>query len=142
MTLSNEDMDLIFRNARTQNGWQPKPVSDAQLRELYELMKWAPTTMNTNPARILFLRSAAAKERLKPALSPGNVDKTMAAPVTADHRLRHPILRTAAETFSAQPERARHIRRRGEEGARGEDRVPQRFDAGRLLHPRRPLYRS
>lgn len=83
MTLSNEDMDLIFRNARTQNGWQPKPVSDAQLRALYELMKWAPTTMNTNPARILFLRSQAAKERLKPALSPGNVDKTMAAPVTA-----------------------------------------------------------
>ncbi len=83
MTLSPEDMDLIFRNARTHNGWQPKPVSDAQLRELYDLMKWAPTTMNTNPARILFLRSREAKERLKPALSPGNVDKTMAAPVTA-----------------------------------------------------------
>ncbi len=82
-TLSPEDEDLIFRNARTQNGWQPKPVSDAQLRELYDLMKWAPTTMNTNPARMLFLRSPEAKERLKPALSPGNVDKTMAAPVTA-----------------------------------------------------------
>lgn len=83
MTLSPEDMDLIFRNARSQNGWQAKPVSDEQLRQLYELMKWAPTTMNTQPARILFLRSAAAKERLKPALNPGNVDKTMAAPVTA-----------------------------------------------------------
>jgi 3-hydroxypropanoate dehydrogenase len=76
-------MDLIFRTARTQNGWQAKPVSDDQLRDLYELMKWAPTTMNTQPARILFLRSREAKERLKPALSPGNVDKTMAAPVTA-----------------------------------------------------------
>ena len=83
MKLSPEDMDLIFRNARTQNGWQPKPVSDVQLHELYELMKWAPTTMNSNPARILFLRSPEAKERLKPALNPGNVDKTMAAPVTA-----------------------------------------------------------
>jgi len=83
MTLSPEDMDLIFRNARSQNGWQAKPVSDAQLRELYELMKWPPTTMNTQPARILFLRSPEAKERLKPALNPGNVDKTMAAPVTA-----------------------------------------------------------
>jgi len=83
MTLSPEDMDLIFRNARSQNGWQAKPVSDEQLRQLYELMKWAPTTMNTQPARILFLRGAAAKERLKPALNPGNVDKTMAAPVTA-----------------------------------------------------------
>ena len=83
MTLSPEDMDLLFRNARSQNGWQAKPVSDEQLRQLYELMKWAPTTMNTQPARILFLRSAAAKERLRPALNPGNVDKTMAAPVTA-----------------------------------------------------------
>ena len=83
MALSPEDMDLIFRNARSQNGWQAKPVSDEQLREIYELMKWAPTTMNTQPARILFLRSREAKERLKPALNPGNVDKTMAAPVTA-----------------------------------------------------------
>ncbi len=83
MMLSPEDMDLVFRNARTQNGWQPRLVDDAQLRELYALMKWAPTTMNTNPARILFLRSREAKERLRPALSPGNVDKTMAAPVTA-----------------------------------------------------------
>jgi 3-hydroxypropanoate dehydrogenase len=83
MMLSTNDMDLIFRNARSQNGWQAKPVSDEQLHELYELMKWAPTTMNTQPARILFLRSREAKERLKPALNPGNVDKTMAAPVTA-----------------------------------------------------------
>ena len=83
MALSPEDMDLIFRNARTHNGWQHKPVNDESLRELYDLMKWAPTTMNTNPARILFLRSREAKERLKPALNPGNVDKTMAAPVTA-----------------------------------------------------------
>src|ERR1035437_3889517 len=83
MTLSAEDMDLIFSKARTQNGWQARPVSDEQLRALYDLMKWAPTTMNTSPARILFLRSRDAKERLKPALNPGNVDKTMAAPVTA-----------------------------------------------------------
>ena len=83
MMLSPEDMDLIFRKARTHNGWQPQPVSDVQLRELYDLMKWPPTTMNTNPVRILFLRSREAKERLKPALSPGNVDKTMVAPVTA-----------------------------------------------------------
>ena len=81
--LSAEDMGLIFRNARSQNGWLAKPVSDEQLRALYELMQWAPTTMNTQPARIVFLRSPEAKARLKPALNPGNVDKTMAAPVTA-----------------------------------------------------------
>jgi 3-hydroxypropanoate dehydrogenase len=83
MTLDAESMDLMFRNARSQNGWQAKPVGDGQLRELYELMKWAPSTMNTQPARIVFVRSREAKERLKPALNPGNVDKTMAAPVTA-----------------------------------------------------------
>ena len=83
MTLSPEQMDLLFGNARSQNGWQAKPVSDEQLRALYEVMKWAPTTMNTQPGRILFLRSSEAKARLKPALNPGNVDKTMAAPVTA-----------------------------------------------------------
>jgi 3-hydroxypropanoate dehydrogenase len=81
--LSPEDMDLIFRAARSHNGWQAKPVSDEQLHALYELMKWAPTTMNTQPARILFLRSREAKERLKAALDPGNVAQTMAAPATA-----------------------------------------------------------
>ncbi|MFH1604413.1 MAG: malonic semialdehyde reductase [Pseudomonadota bacterium] len=83
MTLSLKGMDLIFRTARSHSSWQAKPVSDEQLRQLYDLMKWAPTSMNCGPARILFLRSPDAKERLKPALSPGNVDKTMAAPVTA-----------------------------------------------------------
>ncbi len=83
MMLNTEDMDLIFRNARSHGAWQQQPVSDEQLRALYDLMKWAPTTMNTQPARIVFLRSREAKERLKPALNPGNVDKTMAAPVTA-----------------------------------------------------------
>jgi len=83
MTLGTEGMDLVFRMARSHSAWQAKPVGDERLRELYDLMKWAPTSMNIGPARILFLRSRESKERLKPALSPGNVDKTMAAPVTA-----------------------------------------------------------
>lgn len=81
--LDDRALDVIFRKARTHNGWLPKPVSDETLRRLYELMKWAPTSANCSPARILFLRSPEAKERLKPALSSGNRDKTMAAPVTA-----------------------------------------------------------
>jgi 3-hydroxypropanoate dehydrogenase len=81
--LTDDALDLIFRKARTQNGWQDRPVTDAQLQELYELMKWGPTTMNSSPARIVFLRTTQAKERLKPALSPGNTAKTMQAPVTA-----------------------------------------------------------
>ncbi|NBT65570.1 MAG: malonic semialdehyde reductase [Betaproteobacteria bacterium] len=79
--LSSEALDCLFRQARTANGWLDKPVSDQQIHELYELMKWAPTSANSQPARFVFLRSSEAKERLRPALSPGNVDKTMAAPV-------------------------------------------------------------
>ena len=82
-TLNEEGMDLLFRKARTHNAWLDRPVSDATLRQLYELMKWGPTSANSSPARVLFLRTAQAKARLLPALSPGNVEKTRAAPVTA-----------------------------------------------------------
>jgi 3-hydroxypropanoate dehydrogenase len=81
--LNEEALDLLFRKARSHNEWLDKPVSDALLHELYELMKWGPTSANSCPARILFLRTPAAKQRLVPALSPGNVQKTLKAPVTA-----------------------------------------------------------
>jgi 3-hydroxypropanoate dehydrogenase len=81
--LDDATLDTIFRKARTHNGWQDKPVSDETLRQLYELMKWGPTSANCSPARILFLRTKQAKERLRPALSSGNTAKTIAAPVTA-----------------------------------------------------------
>ena len=81
--LNDAALDQIFRTARTQNGWQPKPVSDDQIKALYELMKWGPTTGNSQPGRLVFLRTQAAKERLKPHLSPANQDKSMAAPVVA-----------------------------------------------------------
>jgi 3-hydroxypropanoate dehydrogenase len=74
---------MAFRNARTFNKFSDRTVSDETLQQLYELCKWGPTSMNTQPMRLVFVKSAAAKEKLKPALSPGNVDKTMAAPVTA-----------------------------------------------------------
>ncbi len=76
-------LDILFRNARTYRAWLDKPVSDETLRGLYDLMKWGPSSGNCFPIRILFLRSRGAKERLRPALSPNNVDKTMTAPVTA-----------------------------------------------------------
>ena len=81
--VNEEAVDIIFRKARTHISWLDKPVSDDLLRALYDLMKWGPTSANCSPARILFLRTHEAKERLRPALSPNNVDKTMAAPVTA-----------------------------------------------------------
>lgn len=79
--LSPDALDVVFRTARTQNGWLDKPVSDSKLQELYELLKHGPTSMNTCPARFVFLRTREAKARLLPALAPGNVDKTKDAPV-------------------------------------------------------------
>ena len=83
MTLDGKALDLLFLSARTQNGWLPRPVSDDQLRAIYRIMRDGPTSANSCPARILFIRTPEAKARLIPALSPGNVDKTKAAPVTA-----------------------------------------------------------
>jgi 3-hydroxypropanoate dehydrogenase len=75
-------LDQLFRTARTHNAWQKKDVPDALLHELYDLLKWAPTSANASPARFVFVKSAEAKAKLKEALAPGNVDKTMSAPVT------------------------------------------------------------
>ena len=75
-------LDTLFHNARTHSKWLDKPVSDDLLRQLYELLKWAPASANSNPARFVFLRTKEAQERLRPALAPGNVEKTMTAPVT------------------------------------------------------------
>lgn len=76
-------LDQLFFSARTHNAWALREVPDALLRELVDLMKWAPTSANSSPARIVFVTSAAGKARLKPLLMEGNVEKTMAAPVTA-----------------------------------------------------------
>lgn len=82
MAGTNACIEELFRNARTHNAWLDKPVTDETLRELYDALKWGPTSANASPARFVFLRSAAAKERLRPSLAPGNVEKTMTAPVT------------------------------------------------------------
>ena len=80
-TLDENALDLLFREARTHNGWLDKEVSDETLHALYDLMKMGPTSMNMSPARLVFVRTAEAKERLKPHLMGANVDKTMDAPV-------------------------------------------------------------
>jgi 3-hydroxypropanoate dehydrogenase len=76
-------LDQLFRAARTQNKWQDRPVPDAKLEELYELLKWGPTSANSSPARFVFIRTPEGKAKLKEALSAGNTEKTMTAPVTA-----------------------------------------------------------
>ena len=83
MAINDEALDVIFRAAHTQNKWRDKPVSQALLMAVYDLMRWGPTSANCSPARLVFVVSQAAKERLKPHLSPGNVEKAMGAPVTA-----------------------------------------------------------
>lgn len=82
-TLTDDALDTLFRTARTHNAWTDEAVSDATLRKIFELMKWGPTSANMSPARFVFVKSKAGKEKLKPALSEGNMAKTMAAPVTA-----------------------------------------------------------
>ena len=79
----NVTTEQLFSEARTQNAFTDQPVPEAQLHQLYDLMKWGPTSANCSPARIAFVASAAAKEKLLACMSPGNVDKTRSAPVVA-----------------------------------------------------------
>lgn len=81
--LHDECLNRIFREARTHNAWLDKPVDDAVLKHVYDLAKMGPTSANMSPMRVVFVKSKGAKEKLKPALHAGNLDKTMAAPVTA-----------------------------------------------------------
>jgi 3-hydroxypropanoate dehydrogenase len=81
--LSDTALDQLFREARTFNAWLPKGVSDEQLHQLYDLAKFGPTSANSSPMRVVFVKSKAAKEKLSPLMSDGNRAKTMAAPVNA-----------------------------------------------------------
>jgi 3-hydroxypropanoate dehydrogenase len=82
MALDDHALDILFRAARTKWQWTAEPVTDEDLAALYELVKLGPTSGNCSPARFVFVRTAEGKEKLQPALSPGNFEKTMAAPVT------------------------------------------------------------
>ena len=82
MKLEADALDLLFREARAHNRFTDEPVTDEQLQALYDILKMGPTSANSSPARFLFLRTQEARQKLAPALSSGNRDKTMAAPVT------------------------------------------------------------
>jgi 3-hydroxypropanoate dehydrogenase len=81
--LSRDAIDQLFRDAHTAHAFRADPIPDETLQALYELLRWAPTSFNCQPARFVFVRSAAAKEKLKPALIASNVAQTASAPVTA-----------------------------------------------------------
>jgi 3-hydroxypropanoate dehydrogenase len=82
-TLDAAALDQLFRRARSHNAWQQKEVPDSLLRALHDVMKWGPTSANSWPMRVVFVKSAAAKARLLPCMAPGNIDKTQSAPVVA-----------------------------------------------------------
>lgn len=81
--LDDKSLDLIFREARTRNGWSDAPVTDAEIKAVYDLFKFGPTAVNSTPARVVWVKSDAAKKRLEPLLSEGNRAKSMKAPVIA-----------------------------------------------------------
>jgi 3-hydroxypropanoate dehydrogenase len=82
MTIDAAGHDLLFREARTHNKWRDTPVADETLRELYDILKFGPTSANSSPARFVFIHTKEGKQKLAPALSAGNMEKTMNAPVT------------------------------------------------------------
>ncbi len=81
--LSQDALKQLFIEARTEHGWLPKPVSDQQLKDIYDSLKWGPTAFNSLPAHIVFVKSDEAKQRLLKHLAPGNVRQASEAPVTA-----------------------------------------------------------
>jgi 3-hydroxypropanoate dehydrogenase len=100
-------LELAFSQARSFNKFKPDPVSDDTLRELHALLKWGPTSFNSQPARFVFLRTTAAKQRLKPTLMASNVDKTMAAPVVVIVAMDTRFFEHLPEQFPASP--AKHF---------------------------------
>ena len=129
---NDESLDLIFREARTHNVWLDKPVDDALLGQVYDLAKMGPTSANMCPMRMVFVKSKEAKEKLKPALDAGNVDKTMAAPGHGHHRHGRPFLRETAQTV---PACGRQGVVQGPAGERaGIHGAAQLVASGRLLH--------
>ena len=101
--LSDNAFNALFTEARTHSAWLDRPVGDDLLHQLYELMKWGPTSANCCPVRIVFLRTQGAKERLRAALQPTNIDKTMNAPVTAIIAYDSKFYETLPRLFPAMP---------------------------------------
>jgi 3-hydroxypropanoate dehydrogenase len=103
-TSREEELKLLFTEARTHSAWLDRPVEDALLQRVYELVRVGPTGGNTQPMRVVFVKSREAKEKLRPVLKPGNVDKTMGAPVTAIIAFDARFYEKLSQLFPARPE--------------------------------------
>ena len=103
LALSAEAQDLLFRQARTANTFTDEPVSDEQVRAIYDLAKWAPTSMNNQPLRIVLVRSQAARDQLVQTMADGNKAKTAAAPLVAILAADHAFHENFSKTFPHFP---------------------------------------
>jgi 3-hydroxypropanoate dehydrogenase len=117
--LDDAALDLLYREARSHNWFTDQPVSDDQLREIYDLVKFGSTSSNTQPMRVVFIKSAEAKERLKPAMIPANVDKTMIAPATAIIGYDNSFWKDFAKNYPIRPEMAERFK--------GDENVAEKF---------------
>jgi 3-hydroxypropanoate dehydrogenase len=125
-TMTETDLNLIFLEARTHNAWLDLPVEDSVLHRLYDIARMGPTSANSQPMRVIFLKSREAKERLRPALSPSNVEKTMTAPVTA-------IVAHDLEFYEKLPKLMPHVDARSWfAGAPDEKKARAAFQSGTL----------
>lgn len=122
--LDDQALDILWRNARTHRKWDDRTVGDDLLRQIYDLAKWGPTSSNICPMRLVFVKSKEAKERLKPTLSAGNVEQTMAAPVCA-------IVAWDSRFFELMPKLSPHNPKIGERFAKPENAESTRVHAFR-----------
>jgi 3-hydroxypropanoate dehydrogenase len=107
--LSDEALDQLFRTARTYSAWLDIPITNETLHQIFDLMKWAPTSANLSPARIVFVRSAAAKQRPLPAIAPSNVEKVKTAPATAIFAYDLLFYEKQPKLFPQRPEIREHF---------------------------------
>lgn len=131
--------DQLFLAARTHNAWLDRPVDEATLRRLYELTSMGPTSANGSPARFVFVTSTAARERLRPALAPMNVDKTMTAPVTVIVAYDALFHEQMGKLFPARPGMGATIGALPAEAREGMARQNSALEAGYLIIAARSL---
>jgi 3-hydroxypropanoate dehydrogenase len=138
-TARKEELDLLFTEARTHSAWLDRPVEDATLHRLYELTRIGPTGGNSQPLRVVFVKSTAAKELLRPTLAPLNVDKTMGAPVTAIIAYDVTVWEYLPKLFPARPEMKDRIAGQPPEARERQAEQGANIQAGYLILAARAL---
>ncbi|MDQ0381965.1 malonic semialdehyde reductase [Amycolatopsis thermophila] len=132
LQLPQEVQDLLFREARTANSFSDEPVGEEQIQAIYDLVKWAPTSMNTQPLRALVIRSEEGKQRLLPHMSEGNRAKTASAPVTVVLAADTDFHENLPKTFPHKPD-AKDLFAGDESGREGFARLNSLLQVGYFI---------